>query len=656
MASVRDRQIQHIAGDRSRASMCSAALGLLSGAWLLCGGAIPLAQADTQGTPLRISAASTVTDTGLIQALADHFHAQHPDITLVVRTGGALAALEDGRRGRADLVITHHRPSEELFVEQGYGIERVQFMYDEFAIFGPPADPLKLASDADLFKVLKRLALARVPFLAPAPQSGTYLKLVQLWEAVGITPDWPGYETTNASAAATLQQAALFESYTLANMGTYLANRALLAGHIVPLYRDHPLLRNTYSAIVVNPERVADAQAEKAQQFLDYLISDAGQDLIARFGETTFDTRLFTPTAALDPGLKAARLAREVERKNLWLQLLAALLLILAALLATLAVFTRRYRRAEAAQRASEERFVLAVSGTSDAIWDWNMETGEVYFSPRWKELLGYVGYDDEIENTIDEWKDRIHPDDRELVLAILDSYIEGRSPHFSSQHRLRTKRGHYIWVLERGKVLWDKHGKPLRLTGSTTDISQRTLQAEQSERQALYDLLTELPNRSLFLDRVEHALHAAKRHASTAVVMVISLNHFQEINAMHGHETADRVLREVTRYLNDSLRDSDTAARLGSDEFGVLLPDTDMPHAILPLHRILQALDRRSTLDGHSVQLSASIGVALYPDHGEQAELLLQRAHVAMFNARRMHVDHSIYEPPAPQVTGQSA
>ena len=629
----------------------------LPGVLLLLGSAIiSLVHASPSAQPLRISAASTVMDTGIIQELADKFHARHPDIAVEVRAGGAMAVLEDGRQGRADLVITHHRSSEEAFVEQGFGQERVQFMYDEFAIFGPPADPLKLASATDLLTVLKRLALAQVPFVAPAPQSGTHLKLMQLWDAAGITPDWPGYEITGASAAATLHQAAQFESYALANMGTYLANRKLLAGHIVPLYRDHPLLRNTYSAIMVNPERVAGAQAQKAQQFLDYLISDAGQGLIARFGETAFSTRLFTPAAALDPGLKAARLAREVERKNLWLQLLAALLLIFIALLAALAVLTRRYRRAEAAQRASEERFVLAVSGTSDAIWDWNMETGEVYFSPRWKEILGYVGYDGEIENTIDEWKDRIHPDDRELVLAILDSYIEGRSPHFSSQHRLRAKRGDYIWVLERGKILWDKHGKPVRLTGSATDITQRKLQAEQSERQSLYDLLTELPTRNLFLDRIEHALHNAKRHASTVVVIVLNLNRFQEINDTHGRETGDRVLREVTRYLGESLRRSDTAARLGSDEFGVLLPNADLAHAILPLHRILQALERPLALDGQSLHLSASIGIVHYPEHGESAEVLLQRAHVAMFNARRTHVDYSIYTPPpAPAIANET-
>jgi diguanylate cyclase (GGDEF)-like protein/PAS domain S-box-containing protein len=524
-------------------------------------------------------------------------------------------------------------------------------MYDEFAIFGPSADPLKLARETDLLTVLRRLALAQAPFLAPAAQSGTHLKLARLWQTAGVTPDWPGYEITGASAAATLQQAAQFESYAFANLGTWLAHRTSLAGKLAPLYRDHPLLRNTYSAIVVNPERSPDAQAAQAQQFLDYLVSDAGQDLIARFGEAAFNNRLFTPVAALDPGLKAARLAREVERKNLWLQLLGALLLILITLLVMLGVLTRRYRRAQAAQRASEERFVLAVSGTSDAIWDWNMETGEVYFSPRWREILGYVGYDGEIENTIDEWKDRIHPDDRELVLAILDSYIEGRSPHFSSQHRLRTKRGNYLWVLERGKILWDKRGKPVRLTGSATDITQRKLESEQSERQSLYDLLTELPNRSLFLDRVEHALHAAKRHATGTVVMVVNLGHLQEINDVHGRDSGDRVLREVTRQLRACLRRHDTAARLGSDEFGVLLPDTDMPHAVLPLHRILQALGDRFAVDGQKVLLNASIGVAFYPAHGEHAEVLLQRAQVAMFNARRTHADHGLYELPATAV-----
>ncbi len=628
--------------------------------WFLCGVLLPgiaaftLAQADSV-QPLRISAAASVADTGIIQALADDFHAQHPGIPVVVRSVGALAALEDGRQGRADLVITHHPASEELFVQEGFGLERVQIMYDEFAIFGPPADPLKLAREPGLLAAIKRIAGAQAPFLIPPQQSGTHLKLVQILEAAGVKGDWPGFENTGAGAVATLRQAAQFESYALANMGTWLANRELLAEHIVPLYRDHPLLRNTYSAIVVNAEKVPDAQSGNAKLFLDYLSTDAGQGLIARFGETAFSNRLFTPIAALDPGLKAARLTREVERRNLWLRMLVLLLLFFAGLLATLAVFNRRYRRAEAAQRASEERFVLAVSGTSDAIWDWNMETGEVYFSPRWKEILGYVGYDDEIENTIDEWKDRIHPEDRELVLSLFDNYVEGRSTHFSSQHRLRAKRGDYIWVLERGKILWNRRGKAVRLSGSVTDITQRKLQTEQSERQTLYDLLTELPTRTLFLDRIDHVLHDVNRHSNTAVVMVLQLNHFQEITDAHGRATGDRVLQEVARYLKESLRGSDTAARLGSDAFGVLLPNSDMPHAILPLHRILQSLSHPMVFDGRTLHLSASVGIVLYPEHGESAETLLQRAHVAMLNARRTHVDYSLYAPPPAIASGSS-
>lgn len=636
-----------LAAIRSRFSATSS--WTFAALWLsLSSAALSVVQAGPPDHPLRISAAATVTDTGLIQALADDFHIRHPKIAVEVRAGGALAVLEDGRQGRADLVITHHRPNEELFVEQGFGLERVQFMYDEFAIFGPAADPHKIAREAGLLAVIKRLAMARASFLAPAPQSGTHLKLMQVLKEAGVKPDWVGFEITGASAAATLHQAAQFESYALANMSTWLASRELLAGHIVPLYRDHPLLRNTYSAIVVNPERVADAQLEKAKRFLDYLTTDVGQSLIAQFGESDVSNRWFTPTAALDPGLRAARLTREVERKNLWLLLLAALLLIFIALLVTLSVVMRRYRRAEAARRASEERFVLAVSGTSDALWDWNMLTGEVYFSPRWKEILGYVGYDGEIENSIDEWKDRIHPDDRELVLAILDSYIEGRSPHFTSQHRLRAKRGHYLWVLERGKILWNKQGKPVRLTGSATDITQGKLQTEVSEQQSLYDLLTDLPNRSLFLDRVRHDLHAAKRHASGSAVMVVGINRFQEIDETHGHDNGDRLLQAVARSLASNLRLSDTAARLGSGEFGILLPETDRSHVVLPLHRILQALDRPVTLDDQTLQLSVSIGIALYPEHGEQAEDLLQHAHVAMFSARRTHLGHSFYEPAA--------
>lgn len=603
--------------------------------------------AETQ-QPLRILAATTLGESRLLQTLADGFRLLHPDVTLDIRTAPTLTALHDARRGRADMVITHDRFSEDSFVEQGHALQRVQFMYEEYAIFGPPADPLKLAGENDLIKALKRLALDRAPFLTPAAQTGTALKIAQLWQTAGVKPQWPDAKQTGSGTAATLRQAAQRKAYTLASMGTYLANRESLAGNIAPLFRDHPSLRNPYSVIIVNPERLAKPQTERARLFLAYLVSDAGQELITRFGDTIYQSRPYTASAHLDPGLRASRQALEQVRKNRVLELLVLLTLAMLIFGVTLALSVRRYRQAEAARRTSEERFALAVSGTHDAMWDWDMEKDEVYFSPRWKEMLGYVGYDSEIENSIDEWKDRIHPDDRELVLAILDSYIEGRSPHFFSRHRLRTKRGDYVWVLERGKAMWNKQGKAVRLSGSVTDISQEQARDEQTGHQTLYDRLTDLPNQTLFLDRVQHALHHAVRNNTEIVVLLINLNRFQEINDSHGRAAGDQALTQISQRLLSHLRRVDTAARLGNDEFGILLPQTPLEQAMLPLQRLLRALELPLDLNGEALSLSTSMGVVVGPRDGDQAEILVQRARVALHAARRAKMPYTVYTPAA--------
>jgi diguanylate cyclase (GGDEF)-like protein/PAS domain S-box-containing protein len=618
---------------------------LVTGLGLGLGLGLPL-PGHTAASPdtLRIAVASTANDTGILQALVDDFLAQHPGQHVELHPAGALAALTAGRQGKADLVITHDRRSEEIFIDEGFGLSRTQIMYDEFAIVGPPADPLNLRRESDLSAALRRLALAKAEFLAPSPQSGTARRLTQLWDAAGVTPDWPGYEVTGTSAAATLRQAAQFDSYTLVDMGTFLSQRSQLAGRITPLYRDNPLLRNVYSALVVNPNRVKGARADLAQPFVDYLVSDRAQELIAHFGEKIFQNRLYTPAAQLDPGVRAAKLSIKLARQNRTLQTVIVVALLLLALSISLALLVRRVRRADTARRASEERFVLAVSGTSDAIWDWNLTNDEVYFSPRWKEILGYVGYDDEIENGIDEWKQRIHPDDRELVLAILDSYLEGRSPHFTSQHRLRTKRGDYIWVLERGKAQWDRHGRATRFTGAATDITSHQLQNDDSDYQVLYDARTGLVNRSLLLDRINHARHATSRQGSHMILMVVHLVRFLDIVDTYGRGAGDHVLQEVAHRLRQHVRTADTVGHVGENEFGILLVDSDVNRAILPLHRILHSLEQPVTLEGDEVVPSACIGVAVYPDHGDQAETLLQHALVALYNARRAHTDYCVY------------
>lgn len=594
---------------------------------------------------LRISAAASIANTGLIHALAESFGQSRPAIAIEIRAGGALTVLDDGRQGRADLVISHEPASEQTFMEDGLGLVRVPFAYDEYALLGPPSDPLKLRREPDLIAALKRLAKAKAEFLTPAGQSGSAHRIDELWRMAGIVPDWPGYESTGASAAATLNQAAQFEAFTVVNMGTYLAQREAVSDHIIPLYRDHPALRNTYSAIVVNPVRVPGVNASPAQEFLDYLVSDEGQALIAEYGERRFGTRLFTAIAHLDPDLKARRAAGEQrvrERQWIVIALLALALLVTGGGLAAVA---RRARRAVAAQRASDERFALAVSGTTDAVWDWDMDTGEVYFSPRWKEILGYSGSAD-IGNRIEDWQDRIHPEDRELVLSILDDCIAGRSSHFSSQHRLRTKHGDFTWVLARGRLLRDRDGNPHRLTGSASDVTDSKLDTDSIEHQSLYDPLTELPNRGLFLDRLEHALRNAERRHERLVVARLDLYGFRKAGARRDQAEADRILREAAQRIRGTLRRIDTVARIGNDEFALLLPDADTARAVLPLHRILQSLERPFSINNRTVSIYVAMGVAQYPDHGTDTDALIQHAHVALYTARHEKTNYSVYTP----------
>jgi len=622
---------------------------------LACALAAATARADAPATvaapganTLRIVAASTLTDTGVLTALADDFRLIRPRTEIRIEPTGALRTLEVGREGRADLIITHHRPSEDQFVEQGFGLDRGEILYDDYVLFGPPDDPLRLRRETDLVAVLKRLAREQVPFLTPATASGTTQRINALWEMAGITPDWVGYTDTGSSAAATLKQAAQFEAYAIADTGTYLANREALQQTLAPLYRDHPRLRNVYSAIVVNGHRVPDVNQRLAAEFLDYLVSERAQRLIQDYGTNTYGATLYTAAAHLDPGRSLAA----AHRQNMVVNLFLILSAVLVALILLSLTYMSRYRKAERARRDTEERFILAVSGTNDAIWDWDVDKDQVYFSTRWKEMLGYIGYDDEIGTTFADWMSRIHPEDLELTLIQLDNYLEGRSHSFVSEHRVRTKRGDYIWVLERAKALWNQEGKPVRLSGAVSNIHERKLQSTAMEHQALHDLLTDLPNRTLFVDRLTQALSMARRESRPLAVLVVNINRFREINDTLGHFLGDRVLQQVGQRLRGALHAADTLARLGGDEFGVLLPVIESDRVGMPAQRLLSALDEPIRLDEQVVRVSASIGITLFPDHGEDAETLIQRAVVAMYTAKHTQSGHTSYTPPAPQAS----
>lgn len=176
----------------------------------------------------------------------------------------------------------------------------------------------------------------------------------------------------------------------------------------------------------------------------------------------------------------------------------------------------------------------------------------------------------------------------------------------------------------------------------------RKQVHARQSELQyqALHDALTDLPNRTLLQDRMEQAIHAARRDHKHLVLLMIDLDRFKEINDTLGHHIGDNVLNEVGKRLKSALRQIDTVARLGGDEYAVLLPDSNISDAEGITQKISASLEKVFIIDELNLFVKASIGLAEYPTHGTDATSLVQHADVAMYVAKRGHMEYAIYNP----------
>ncbi len=214
-------------------------------------------------------------------------------------------------------------------------------------------------------------------------------------------------------------------------------------------------------------------------------------------------------------------------------------------------------------------------------------------------------------------------------------------------------KDGSAFWQELTISPVHDDDGRLLYFIGiqaDITDLKRAHAEVERAQgelrRQALHDALTGLPNRTLLQDRLEQALRATRRAAAPTALLLLDLDRFKDINDTFGHHYGDLLLREVGARLRAGLREVDTVARLGGDEFAVLLPGADADGAIVAARRITAALERPVVLEGHPFEVSSSIGVALGPDHGDDATTLLRRADVAMYAAKAAGDPHAVYAP----------
>ena len=291
--------------------------------------------------------------------------------------------------------------------------------------------------------------------------------------------------------------------------------------------------------------------------------------------------------------------------------------------------------RFEGALRESEQRYALAAQGANDGLWDWDLKHHRVYFSPRWKAMLGYD--EDEVGESPEDWTGRAHPDDAAALVAALGAHVEGRSPHFELEHRMLHKSGQYRWMLSRGIVVRDQEGRASRMAGSQTDITDRKLAEERLVHDAFHDPLTGLPNRALFMDRLGQAVERYRRDpAHSFAVLFLDLDRFKVVNDSLGHTSGDRLLIEVGRRLAACARAGDTVARLGGDEFTILLEGARDAHAAVHMaERVQDQLARPCDLGGHQHSTSASVGIALSGIGESRAEDILRDANIAMHRAK---------------------
>ncbi|ABD68834.1 diguanylate cyclase/phosphodiesterase with PAS/PAC sensor(s) [Rhodoferax ferrireducens T118] len=314
------------------------------------------------------------------------------------------------------------------------------------------------------------------------------------------------------------------------------------------------------------------------------------------------------------------------------------------------------YVQAQATLQKNEERWKLALESTGDGVWDWHIQSGVEFYSKRLLEILGYDVGDVHLQAR-GEFDKLIHPDDMAQLLRARQAHFDGLTSTYADEHRVRCKDGSWKWMLSRGMVISrDAQGLPLRMIGTHTDVTERKKSEALIWRQAHFDTLTGLPNRHMLRDRVAQEIKKSKRDGLQLAVLFIDLDHFKEVNDTLGHNSGDRLLVEAARRISDCVRESDTVARMGGDEFAVILTELlDASSLERILQKILRALECVFQLDGEQAFVSASIGVTMYPLDAGDIEDLFKNADQALYVAKGAGRNRFSFFTPALQQAAQN-
>ncbi len=296
-------------------------------------------------------------------------------------------------------------------------------------------------------------------------------------------------------------------------------------------------------------------------------------------------------------------------------------------------------KEAEQSLQKSEERLRLALLGSTDAYWDYDLVKNEIHYSQRWWTMLGYQP--DELGCHTDLWLELMHPEDRPELLRFWKDLLEGDRETYSVEWRLRHLDGHYVPVLSRGFVTRDARGRALRVSGTNTDLTERKQAEQRIYELANFDHLTGLPNRRLLVEELDKALARSQRSGCFGAVIFLDLDNFKLLNDTMGHNFGDMLLRQVAERLRHTVRHCDQLARLGGDEFVLVLEDLaeESREAVSEAQHVVEKLQSSLAqpyyLDGRLFLSTPSMGVALFDGGATDLETILKQADLAMYRAK---------------------
>jgi diguanylate cyclase (GGDEF)-like protein/PAS domain S-box-containing protein len=303
-------------------------------------------------------------------------------------------------------------------------------------------------------------------------------------------------------------------------------------------------------------------------------------------------------------------------------------------------------RRAEEGLKRQEERLALAADGAHDGLWEWDLNAKELFFSARWKAMLGLPAVAG--VGRPEEWLGRVHPEDIAPLKEALESHLAGTTDHFEHEHRIQHEDGSYRWFMCRGVAAHSPTRRSARIGGSMTDTTERAHTQERLRSAGFLDSLTGLCNRAVFVERLGKRLEECRQgRGGRFALLYLDLDRFKVVNDSLGHLVGDELLVAVSRRLESCVRPGDSLARLGGDEFAILVSGlAEDQQANAMAFRIQEALRAPLAIAGREVFTSASIGIALGPAQYTDPDAIMRDADTAMYHAKsRGKARHELFD-----------